>query len=145
MRQIIRTQRLSPFSGDLVSFFHGHACVLSEHLRTSSTAPREEAEKVVFADGTGSGRRIDVRLTTIDQTHLSTHRCLPCARKVCRRSPRNCNEPRPGCLMSAQPGRCAGNRISSQNHSRSRANQTLRGEIPLAIVLIAQVPYRSSA
>jgi hypothetical protein len=66
MGQILGAYSLTPFSSNLISFFHGHAGVLSEHLRSSPTSPGEEIEKMVFADGLGAGRRIDFCLTSLD-------------------------------------------------------------------------------
>ena len=50
---------------------------ISEHLWSSSTPPGEKAEKVVLTDRMGSCWRIDVRLTSFDQTDLSAHQYLP--------------------------------------------------------------------
>lgn len=66
MGQVLRAEGLAPFSGNLITFFHGHAGVLSKHLWSAPAAPSEEVEEMVFADRLGSGRRIDPRLTSLD-------------------------------------------------------------------------------
>ena len=58
---VLYPEGFDPFCRDGVTVFHRHAGIGVKHLGASATAPGEEAEKVVFADGLGPGRGIGVR------------------------------------------------------------------------------------
>ena len=64
--QVFSAEGLEPLTCDRITFFHCHAGILPEHLWAPSPPPREEAEKVVFADSMGPRRRIHSRLTSVD-------------------------------------------------------------------------------
>jgi hypothetical protein len=64
--QVFSAEGLEPLTCDHITFFHRHAGILPEHLWAPSPPPREEAEKVVFADSMGPRRRIHSRLTSVD-------------------------------------------------------------------------------
>ncbi len=66
VRQIFGADRLEPLTRDRIAFFHGHTGVFSKHLRPSSPTPSEESEKVIFADGMGSRRRVHSCLTSFN-------------------------------------------------------------------------------
>lgn len=54
---------LLPFGGDGVAFFHRHGGVFQKHLGTTASAPREEIEEMVLAQGLGASRCVGVGLT----------------------------------------------------------------------------------
>ena len=64
--QVVGAEGLEPLTRDHIAFFHRHAGIFTKHLWAPSPPPREEAEKVILADGMGACRRIHSRLTSVD-------------------------------------------------------------------------------
>lgn len=64
--QVFGAEGLEPLTRDQIAFVHRHAGIFTKHLRAPSPPPREEAEKVILADGMGACRRIHSRLTSVD-------------------------------------------------------------------------------
>ena len=62
-RYIIGANGVHPFGGDGITLLHRHTGIGVKHLGASATAPGEEAEKMVFADGLCTGWGVGVRQT----------------------------------------------------------------------------------
>jgi len=57
-RHFIQAKGFHPFSGDAITFGHGHTGIGVEHLRPTAATPGEKTDEMIFTDGTGAGRGI---------------------------------------------------------------------------------------